>query len=151
MQGNRDDGIEDGSRKVRVEVRDGEPKEWLLEVQLPAVFEEMNRLAQGPFVTPDGAGVIERGRMRATRATPIFRAVCQGHRRPKRLPTAGAVWWRNETDLPPARLAETPRLFGSDGLSTLITMARQDDVDQSTADPPQRPPHLTPPPPRRLP
>ena len=56
-----------GSRKVGVEVLDGEVKQWLLEVQLAAVFELMNRLPQRAFVTSNGAGMIERRWLRRGR------------------------------------------------------------------------------------
>jgi hypothetical protein len=44
MQGDRDDGVEDGARKVGVEVLEGEVQERLLEVQLAAVFKLVDRL-----------------------------------------------------------------------------------------------------------
>jgi hypothetical protein len=78
MQGDRDNRVKPGSRKMGVEVLEGEVKEWLLEVQLAAVLELMNRLPQRAFVTANGAGMVERRRFGAADTTPILWTVRQG-------------------------------------------------------------------------
>jgi hypothetical protein len=44
MQGDWNNGIEDRSREVSLEVLEGEAQERLFEVQLAAIFELVNRL-----------------------------------------------------------------------------------------------------------
>jgi hypothetical protein len=124
MQGDRDNRVEDGSRKVGVEVLEGEAKEWLFEVQLAAVFELVNRLPQGAFVTPDGAGTIEVGWSGATGATPILRTVRQGDRRPEWVSTTGAVGRCDEADQAPTTVAKSSLACRGDGPPAIIAVLR---------------------------
>jgi hypothetical protein len=54
---------------------DGQLEERALNPELAVALEQMNGLPQGPFIVPDGAGVIERGWCRATGTTAVLRAV----------------------------------------------------------------------------
>src|SRR5262249_10810743 len=107
-----------------VEVVEGEAKEWLLEVQLAAVFELMNRLPQGAFVTSNSTGMIEGGWLGATGATAILRTIRQGDRRPKWFSTTGTVGWCDETDQAPTHVAKASPRCGGDGPSAMIAELR---------------------------
>ena len=106
MQRDRDNRIKHRARKVVVEVRDGEVKQWLPELQLAAVFELMNGLPQRPFVPPNGTGMIERRWCGTAGATAILWTVRQGDWRPEWFPTTGTVWGCDQTDQAPTAVAE---------------------------------------------
>jgi hypothetical protein len=60
---------------VAVEVGGGQLEERALNPEFAVIFEQMNGLAQGPLIVPDGTGVIKRGRCCTTGATAVLRTV----------------------------------------------------------------------------
>src|SRR5262245_30198125 len=128
MQGNRDDRVKHRARKVLVEVRDGEIKQWLPEVHPAVVFELMNRLPQRAFIPSHGAGMIEWGWCGATGPTAILGTVPQGHGRPERFPATGAVWRLDQADQVPTAVTECSTPRGGEGASAMIAVLREDDI-----------------------